>query len=548
MPTKPATIPEIWASNTLYTTGPFIGDPTKVGPGATAQDGDRPGALFPTAAEHNNYQQYELTTWVATWLYLGTYDPDPDAHIVETDSTGRAGLHGCTINNTDATETALAVFSVATAPQIACLVTCTTGGTAIGASIGNASANAFQTATGTGANATGYHVDMGATPAGGSGMRVAAVGGTVGPGIRVTHAGSGEGVLVTHSGSSQGLLVNHSGTNAAIEVVHSGNVASAVAITAGVNARAILGIGSGTGAGAVFQSGTSSATAAVVAQALTSSAFGVDATGGSGGATGVGVRGTGAHADTYGVHGRTSALASATAAGVLGEGRGTGTIGVHALSTAGIALVTQADTVNPALPEMRFIGQNADPSSAPIGGEHLSNTTMRQLRHATGVGYFGIYQSGGTDASACLVNASDDGPFTSNSTVIWTTCLSVLLDASKGNGYYGTVVSAAVTIVIGMECRCQTAAAATVDLQVLDQSDGGTQIFARTSTGGALADGYRLPSAITDWQRSIVVAFQYVPPNEGDLDLDIEVRVGDGGGANIEVRDVWCQVWGTEVP
>lgn len=523
MPTKPTTIPEIWASNTLYTTGPFIGDPTKVGPGAAAQDGDRPGALFPTAAEHNNYQQFHITTWVAKWLYLGTYNPDPDAHIVETDSTGRAGLHGLTVNNTDATETALAVFSAATAPQIAALVTCHTGGTAIGASIGNASAAAFQTHTGTGANATGLLVTMGATPAGGSGIHLSADGTTVAPAGRIEHAGSGTGLTITQSGTGIALIV-------------SGNATS--------QASSFLG---GAGQAAIAAISGNNAFAAMVASGL-GTAIGVSGLGGSGSSAAAGVQGTASHPDAYGVHGRTSLSASTTAAGVYGEGRGIGTIGVHARSDAGIALFVQGDASSPANPAVRLLPQDADPSNFPFGGELLSNGTIHQLRHAAGGEYRGIYQGGSNNASACIVNFSADGPFTSNSTVIWTTCLQPYLADAAGNGYYGTATGAELTITICLTPRTQIAANATLSLQVLDNTDGGTVIFSRVGTGTGLTAGYRLQSATTDWLTSLSISFQYVPPNEGDLVLEIQIRVGDVGGANIEVRDVGCQIWGTLIP
>lgn len=520
MPTKPTTIPEIWASNTLYTTGPFIGDPTKVGPGAAAQDGDRPGALFPTAAEHNNYQQYHITTWIAQWLYLGTYNPDPDAHIVETDSTGRAGLHGLTVNNT-VDETAVVINGVNTfAPTV--LVSCTTGASAVQADVGTSTGACFSASTGTGA-ATGYLVSMTASPAGAAGVRCSADAATTGPCIDVTHAGSGTGLTITQSGTGSALAVTGNATSwASTFIGGAGQVA--IAASSGNNAfAAIVGTGAGT-------------------------AIGVVGNGGAGSSAATGVQGTAVHPDAYGVHGRTSLSASTTAAGVFGEGRGIGTIGVRARSDAGIALLVQGDSSSPAYPAMYLVSQDADPSNFPFGGELLSNGTIHQLRHAAGGEYRGIYQGGSNNASACIVNFSADGPFTSNSTVIWTTCLQPYLADAAGNGYYGTATGAELTITICLTPRTQIAADATLSLQVLDNTDGGTVIFSRTGFGTGLTAGYRLQSATTNWLTSITTSFQYVPPNEGDLVLEIQIRVGDAAGANIEVRDVGCQIWGTLIP
>ena len=90
MATKPVTYPNIWDSSGIYTTGPFIGSVSIVDPGVgVAGEGHRPGSLYPTAAEHENYQQFQLTTWVTTWLALGSSAGAADAHILETDSVGR---------------------------------------------------------------------------------------------------------------------------------------------------------------------------------------------------------------------------------------------------------------------------------------------------------------------------------------------------------------------------------------------------------------------------------------------------------------------------
>lgn len=86
-----ANIPE-WADASNggnYTTGPYAGQPRKVNiPAALANEGFRPGAADPTAAEHFNDWLNQLSKWV-TWLFGGTSAPDASAHLVETNATGR---------------------------------------------------------------------------------------------------------------------------------------------------------------------------------------------------------------------------------------------------------------------------------------------------------------------------------------------------------------------------------------------------------------------------------------------------------------------------
>ena len=124
MPTKPIVQPEAWATDAVYTTGPFIGQPQKVvPPGAFAAEGHRPGSLYPTPAEYENSQQNRITE-LCRWLFLGTSAPDPDAHVVETNASGYAGLFGLDITNTVDAASALTVSSVNTlipAAYIECL-------------------------------------------------------------------------------------------------------------------------------------------------------------------------------------------------------------------------------------------------------------------------------------------------------------------------------------------------------------------------------------------------------------------------------------------
>lgn len=65
--TKPA-LPPAWASDLNYTTGPRPGTPTKVTiPAAIANEGHRPGKLFPTPAQHMNDWLGQVSTYLQ-WL------------------------------------------------------------------------------------------------------------------------------------------------------------------------------------------------------------------------------------------------------------------------------------------------------------------------------------------------------------------------------------------------------------------------------------------------------------------------------------------------
>lgn len=106
MATKPGTVPSIWSPGAVYTSGPFVGQPTKVAPaGAVALDGHRPGAADPTPGEYVNYNDHWTTRWVVDWLSQGLATAAGNTHIVETDANGRTELVG--IDLTDAVDRVL---------------------------------------------------------------------------------------------------------------------------------------------------------------------------------------------------------------------------------------------------------------------------------------------------------------------------------------------------------------------------------------------------------------------------------------------------------
>lgn len=89
MPTKPTFPFDVWASNTNWSVGPSSGSATKQNYVALAPDGAIEGKDFPLRADAFNDLQNKLTRWITEWVQQGTSDPDADAHIVETDSTGK---------------------------------------------------------------------------------------------------------------------------------------------------------------------------------------------------------------------------------------------------------------------------------------------------------------------------------------------------------------------------------------------------------------------------------------------------------------------------
>lgn len=92
MPTKPATTLKGWATDTNYSTGPKAGSPTKQTiPDGVAAEGHRPGKTAPTAAEYWNWWLNVLWLWI-DWLRQGSSAGAANAHICETDSTGKLQL------------------------------------------------------------------------------------------------------------------------------------------------------------------------------------------------------------------------------------------------------------------------------------------------------------------------------------------------------------------------------------------------------------------------------------------------------------------------
>jgi hypothetical protein len=447
-------------------------------PAGVAAEGHRPGAANPTAAEHENSQQFWLTTWIATWLALGSSAGAADAHPLETDSTGLGRVAQWWVQAMSAKPWSLFVQ----APPGAGFAIAATGGSLFG------DATISTTSTGPG-------------PA------LEAASTTAGYGILVTKSGSGAGQRINHSGSGIGLDVNYTGTNGAVVVVGGASV-QAMTVTGGVGQLAIGGVSG------------NNATAAIGGLGV-GTAAGVDGQGGNTSAA-PGTRGSAAHPSAPGVHGRT-AVAPGSGTGVLGEGRGTGQVGVTGLSLSGPAFLFQGDSSSPLYPLGRFVPQDADPTASTNTGDFTLGV-QNQLRYCVaGFGYKPVL-SLPTTGSACYAIASQLANATVNYGSSFVAVLTASCLASQGNGFYSSALAHRVRVRFIADVRTGVAAADYANVRFVDVTGGGAvTIFTWSGAGTAANAGFALPVATTDWQRVVVADLTYSPLTDGDLEVRVEM-------------------------
>lgn len=531
MATKPVVQPEAWATDAVYTTGPYVGQPQKVVPPPTfAAEGHRPGASWPTPAEYENSQQNRITGLVR-WVFLGSSAGAADAHIVETNAAGRTAVTGLTVND-GVDETAVSITAAATGGNRALLVTCTAGAsTAVQVDIGAASTTAVSTATGAGPFATGYNVSMVGTPGGGAGFRCSADAATGGYTIDVLHAGSGNGARIVHIGSGNGLIVNAaSGTGGAV-VVSGNSTTQALNVTGGNGQPAIAAV-----------AGTN-ATAALVALGAGTS-YGIDATGGASSGSADAIRGTAVNAGAAGVHGR-SASGAGSGCGVQGDGLGAGQIGIFGTATAGYAFLFQGDSTPPLYAIGRFVPQSVDPTASTSTGD-WTISLQNQFRYCvSGFGYKPI-MSMPTNGSAVLgvANMAYLAVVTvSASGASWNNVLTVTCSASQGNGFASVAGGNTVKVRFTCEVRTTSLAPNTLNLQFLDLTTGGPAFAAWTGTGSGTAAGYYLGFSVLDWQRAVVAESNRTPTLDGDL--TIQVQAQSVAGVNLQIRNARLEIIGS---
>lgn len=206
MPAKPS-VSFTFASDAVFASGPAIGQPVSITPPGPAQ-GHVPGQGV--VAEYVNWHTNILGDW-SVWLLAGSPLAGLDAHIVETDATGKTELAMLEIGGTSAGSTALVVNQNTGASSTAASVTNTGPGfgliaTAMGSS---AALRGLSSGTGPGVEAVALGTNNHGMTGSGAGLGSGAllVGGSIGPGATCTGGASGApGALCTGTVGGQGVV------------------------------------------------------------------------------------------------------------------------------------------------------------------------------------------------------------------------------------------------------------------------------------------------------------------------------------------------------
>lgn len=507
MATKPIVQPELWASNAVYTTGPFIGSPGKVVPGGpVAAEGHRPGSAFPTPAEYENSQQNRITDLVR-WVFLGSSAGAADAHIVETDTSGRATLHGLTVDDS-ADETALVVFGSG-ATTAAATIENSGGGGGVSVDIGSAAATAYHSAL------TGDNLGLELTMADDSvAIAITADGTATSTAVTILQGGAGRGIEVVGGSGNTAIEATAGAGQIAVDAIANATSVHAIRGLGGL-LRAVYGVGLGAGLGGEFLGGTTAPT---------------------------GMRSTGGSATAYGVHGRTDAAGGASSAGVYGEGRGAAAVGVLAESPAGRALVVMGDTTNPAYAAMRIVPQDNDPSAGVFDGEVYWSANHKTLRTCVaGYGFRSMPTMG--PGSAFILNATqphDDEQPTGGSFNPASPFLTVMCDTANGTGFYGGS-GAEMVITFTGDIRLGTNVADYFEVQFYDFTNG-APIATWEGSGNLPANGFYQTDTSLNYSRSITASCRYSPGSDGDV--EIRVLIAHAGSTQY-IRNGCVTVMGT---
>jgi hypothetical protein len=498
----------------VYTTGPFIGSISISDPGAgIAAEGHRPGNLYPTAAEHENYQQNKITAYVANWLALGSSAGAADAHIVETDAAGRAALHGLNVNDL-VDETAVDITSTSTfAPAVS--ISCSTGAQGLSVNLGGAPAVGVSSGVGNGAG-VGFESGMNGSPAGARGVLVTADATTDGVGIEVVHEGAGNGIEVTHDGSgaaievnatAAGILINGGPSGYALDVVTDAAAIYGARITGGsLYALEVVGTANGSG-GAFTGSGAGigvAATSGLSAGANAITAVARNATGNA------------VYAESH---------TTSTAAAVYAEGQNFAP-GVSANSANSYAILCNAKVVAPTLPAIFVNPQAANPTSVVSGGLTYNGTSLQWvIGNTADAAYRGVWSSRagfcyGAEYSARATNA--------NAAVY--TALAV---ATLSGGNAPKIAGAVMTITVSLRLRTTTSGTPTTcDIQLVDSVDGTIVTFAGSGSGATA--GYYLPAATTDWASTVSLVYAHTCVAAGNRTVTLNFK--RAGAVSIEAQ------------
>lgn len=469
MATKPATAPRLWGTNALYTTGPFIGQPGKVDPGVgVAAEGHRPGAAYPTPAEFENYQQNRTTDWITNWLRLGTFSPDATAHVVETDSTGRAGLHGLdVIDTTD--EIAVNISGVNTfVPTV--LATCTTGATVIQSSVGNSDGTCYSGTLQSPSIGTVYQAGLYGALSGAAGLRVDTDLACGAPGVLINYNGIGRAARIVNTGPNvECLNIDSNASTTAMGIrVEVGGPTPAIQARSGPNSGSAVRAFLFNNVGAAVHA-TTPGTAVSGARAVLAAA--------SGGASGV----------------------EAAA------------VGDPVAQNQALLLRMQAGTL--AGSELTFLGRAGDSTSIGSGRINFNTVTGTFTVSDVGAGeQKDLWQSRG--GSVVGGSANNSAALTNNNAALYTECNQLTLENLAAPRRAG------VRVMLRFTCEVRSPngnANGGIDVRLTDETVAPEFVIAERSGAGNLVNSnYLVPVATTRWQRTIVLDFRYTIPAAGN--------------------------------
>jgi len=498
MATKPVTTPRIWDASGVYTTGPFIGSISIVDPGAgVAGEGHRPGSLYPTAAEHENYQQFHLTTWVRAWLAAGSSAGAADAHILETDSVGRTAFVGATL--VDAVdETCL---DITAANTLAPAVYVHSSATSYHADMGNSAGVGFSAPVGSGAG-TGFSSRLTGSIAGASGLAIDADATTAGNGATITHDGSGAGISITATG-----------TGSAIDVIGSALALYGARIIGGGFAS-LLAEGVGSAFGAIIRSSTTAGSAGLAAALANNTGKAISITTPAGSTTAA----RGIFASVSG----SAAAAEFVSAGYHGA-------------------IISGDTTSPTYGALKIEEQDTIPSS------FLDNQIAR-VRPGFGIathlmesclldaGWRGFLSTTGGSAAVLGEYA---GPTFQNSVGAWASVLAF----TAVNGNAPKTAGRKIILRINISARSGVVATdTTLNLRIYDNT-ALSYVWTRSGTGTGAGAGYYIAgTAIAGWTQPMTLFVPLTIPAAGPRSWTLEF--GNGVATSVYVRDIVVEALG----
>lgn len=517
MATKPTTLPRAWASLALYDTGPFIGSVMKVDPGAgIAASGHRPGALFPTPAEYENYQQNLITEYWVPWVDAGSFAGAADAHLLETDATGRTQAQGMTLDDA-VNETVLSVIGVNTLAPAVLVDSTAGGGPGIQAQV-DPNSFGFTTEIGAGTG-TGVSVFLNNTLAGGAGHDVSDNAGSSGDGFRAVMSGAGDGVVSSSSGSGVAGRFSHTGVNAALSVVGSNSYTSAALFTGGTT-QTIYASATGTAMGAFIRGGTTAGADGLQASTQNNTGRAVIAS----------VPNT-ATSTARGLHVSTGTSAAVAAEFVAG---GSGASGNYAAIFTG-------DTTSPQKGIIYMTPQNADPSAFLfIDGALAMSSTKGLTGGNTNDGTWRSYWhslNGYACAFGTLTNKTTIGANLAYNNV------GTITTANDGDQF--KAANAQIIIRVTMAVRPMASAAGVyLGVRVQDTTGVAFTVFERSGAGGGDTAGFKLADNSQTWQ-SVCFTFIVTVPASGSRSYTLAINRDNAVNCEVRVRDTTMDFVGT---